>query len=89
MLAKTATSLSRVLDWVDQSLADVEDHLKVRHSMEDSNINVTLYRHTIRLFLNNQFMFSVLLLSTTNNNNNNNLTFIMRLGNAMQTQRRR
>lgn len=29
MLAKTSCSLSRVLDWVDQSLADVEDHLKV------------------------------------------------------------
>jgi len=29
MLAKTACSLSGVLDWVDQSLADVEDHLKV------------------------------------------------------------
>jgi len=29
MLAKTACSLSGVLDWVDQSLADVEEHLKV------------------------------------------------------------
>jgi len=28
MVAKTATSVSRGLDWVDQSLADVEDHLK-------------------------------------------------------------
>lgn len=29
MLAKTSCSPSRVLDWVDQSVADVEDHLKV------------------------------------------------------------
>ena len=29
MLAKPACSLSGVLDWVDQSLADVEEHLKV------------------------------------------------------------
>ena len=29
MLAKSACSLSGVLDWVDQSLADVEEHLKV------------------------------------------------------------
>ena len=29
MLAKTACSLSGALDWVDQSLADVEEHLKV------------------------------------------------------------
>jgi len=29
MLAKTTCSLSGVLDWVDQSLADVEEHLKV------------------------------------------------------------
>lgn len=29
MLAKTSCGLSRMLDWVDQSLADVEDHLKV------------------------------------------------------------
>ena len=28
ILAKTACSLSSVLDWVDQSLADVEDHLQ-------------------------------------------------------------
>jgi len=29
MLAKTSCALSGVLDWVDQSLADVEEHLKV------------------------------------------------------------
>jgi hypothetical protein len=29
MLAKSSSSLSGVLDWVDQSLADVEEHLKV------------------------------------------------------------
>jgi len=33
MLAKTACSLSGVLDWVDQSLADVEEHLKVRYML--------------------------------------------------------
>jgi len=31
MLAKTASSLTGVLDWVDQSLADVEEHLTVEH----------------------------------------------------------
>lgn len=29
MLAKSACSLSGVIDWVDQSLADAEEHLKV------------------------------------------------------------
>jgi hypothetical protein len=29
MLAKSAGGLSGLLDWIDQSLADVEEHLKV------------------------------------------------------------
>jgi len=34
MLAKSACSLSGVIDWVDQSLADVEEHLKVGISVD-------------------------------------------------------
>jgi len=52
-----------------------------------ANICLQLVIQSSQTWIN--FDNSKILRPPGNNNNNNNLTFIMRLGNAMQTQRRR
>ena len=62
LITKNACRLSGVLDWIDQSLADVDDHLRVRSLVTLEAVQCTyMHRRTLkqsyREFVNSLSMY--------------------------------